>query len=85
MKFTGFEFGLFVEECLACAQAATTDERRKHYLDMAKMWTTAANRLEVGDSASQFLRGGDRRSQSKTTVPISRGRASFANLPQYTR
>jgi hypothetical protein len=46
MTLTGVEFGLFDEECLACAREATTDERRSHYLDMAKMWTTEANRLE---------------------------------------
>ena len=54
MKFTGFEFRLFAQECLACAREATTDERRRHHLAMAKMWTTAAGRLDSDDSASNF-------------------------------
>ena len=53
MKFTGSEFRLFVEECLACAHEATTGEGRRHHLAMAKMWSTAASRLE-GDTASQI-------------------------------
>jgi len=54
MKLTESEFRLFAEECLACAREATTDERRRHYLAMAKMWTTAAGRLESGDNLVQF-------------------------------
>jgi hypothetical protein len=61
MKFTGSEFRLFVEECLACAREATTDERRRHHLAMAKMWSTAAGRLEGGDSASPTGRRGERK------------------------
>jgi hypothetical protein len=58
MKFTEFEFRLFVDECLACAREATTDERRRHHLAMAKMWSTAAGRLER-DSASPTGRRGE--------------------------
>jgi len=50
MKFTGFEFRLFAEECLACAREAKTDERRRHHLAMAKMWTTAAGRLDSDEA-----------------------------------
>jgi len=55
MKLTGSEFRLFAEECVACAREATTEERRTHHLAMAKMWSTAAGRLE-GDSAAQIER-----------------------------
>ena len=60
MKLTGSEFRLFAEECVACAREATTEERRTHHLAMAKMWSTAAGRLE-GDSASQIDRRGERK------------------------
>lgn len=59
MKLTESEFRLFVDECLACAREATTDERRRHHLAMAKMWSTAASRLEGSDSASQIGRRGE--------------------------
>lgn len=52
MMFTASEFRQYAEECLASARAARTDERRKHFIDMAKMWTTAAVRIDGGDSVS---------------------------------
>ena len=61
MKLAGSEFRLFVDECLACANEATTDEGRRHHLAMAKMWSTAAGRLESSDSASQVGRSGERK------------------------
>jgi hypothetical protein len=66
MKLTGSEFRLFVDECLACAREATTDECRKHHLAMAKMWSTAAGRLEDSDRASQIGRRGERKNPAST-------------------
>ncbi len=59
MKLTGSEFRLFVDECLACAREATTDECRRQHLAMAKMWSTAAGRLEDNGNASQIGRRGE--------------------------
>ena len=47
MYFTNFR--LFAEESLACAREFTTDERRKHYLAMAEMWSNIAARQERDD------------------------------------
>ena len=50
MHFSGCEFRLFVEEYLACAADAKTDERRQYWLGMADMWNGVAVRQEREDS-----------------------------------
>jgi hypothetical protein len=46
--FNASEFRKFAGESLDAARAAESDEKRKHYLDMAKMWTLAAAELDGG-------------------------------------
>ena len=46
--FSASEFRKFAAESLDAARAAESDEKRKHYLDMAKMWTLAAAELDSG-------------------------------------
>jgi hypothetical protein len=55
MVFTASEFRQYAEECLASARTATSAERRKHFVDMAKLWATAAANIE-GGAVSQITR-----------------------------
>ena len=52
--FTASEFRFFAEECLTSARAAKSDELRRHFMDLAKMWTAAAARADGGDSVSRI-------------------------------
>ncbi len=44
------EYRQYATECLESARTATTEEVRKHFLDLAKMWMTAAQQLDDGIS-----------------------------------
>ena len=44
------EYRQYATECLESARTAMTEEVRKHFLDLAKMWMTAAQQLEDGIS-----------------------------------
>jgi hypothetical protein len=45
---TSAEYRKFADECVASARIATTDDVRKHFLDLAKMWMTAAQQIDDG-------------------------------------
>jgi len=44
------EYRQYADECLESARTATTEAVRKHFLDLAKMWMTAAKQLDDGMS-----------------------------------
>jgi hypothetical protein len=44
--FSADEFRQFAEEAVAAARAASSDDERKHFLDMARMWATAAAKMD---------------------------------------
>ena len=48
---TPAEFRKFAEECIQSARAATSEDVRKHFLDLAKMWKTAAQMIDDGVEA----------------------------------
>ena len=42
------EYRQYAAECLESARTATTEDVRKHFLELAKMWMTAAQQLDDG-------------------------------------
>jgi hypothetical protein len=44
------EYRRYAAECLESARTAATGDVRKHFLDLAKMWMTAAQQLDDGIS-----------------------------------
>ncbi len=44
------EYRQYAAECLESARTATTEEVRKHFLELARMWMTAAQQLDDGMS-----------------------------------
>ena len=44
--FSAAEFRQFAEEAIASARAASDEAERKHFLDMARMWATAAANMD---------------------------------------
>jgi len=44
------EYRQYAAECLESARTATTEDVRKHFLELAKMWMTAARQLDDGIS-----------------------------------
>ena len=42
MIFNPSDYRLFARECVESARRARSDELRKHFLDLAQMWTKAA-------------------------------------------
>jgi hypothetical protein len=42
MIFTISDYRQFSQECIVSARLARSEELRKHFLDLAKMWATAA-------------------------------------------
>jgi hypothetical protein len=44
------EYRQYAAECLESARTATTEDVRKHFLELAKMWMTAAQQLDDGMS-----------------------------------
>jgi hypothetical protein len=52
------EYRQYAAECLESARTAMTEDVRKHFLDLAKMWMTAAQQLDDGMSIPPRLEGG---------------------------
>jgi hypothetical protein len=46
--FSQDQFREFANECIASARNATSERERQQFLDMAKVWMTAAQQLEDG-------------------------------------
>lgn len=46
--FSTAEFRQFAQEAISAARHAVSDDRRKHHLDMARMWTKAAAQMDGG-------------------------------------
>jgi hypothetical protein len=44
------EYRQYAEECLESARTATSEDERKQFLDLAKMWMTAAQQMDDGMS-----------------------------------
>jgi hypothetical protein len=44
------EYRQYAQECIDSARSATSEEVRKHFLELAKMWMTAAQQIEDGMS-----------------------------------
>jgi hypothetical protein len=44
------EYRQYADECLESARTATTEDVRNQFLDLAKMWMTAAQQLDDGIS-----------------------------------
>ena len=42
------EYRQYAAECLESARTAIDEEVRKHFLELAKMWMTAAQQLDDG-------------------------------------
>jgi hypothetical protein len=42
------EYRKYAQECLESARTADTDDVRKQFLDIAKLWLMAADRLDGG-------------------------------------
>jgi hypothetical protein len=47
MIFNPADYQQFARECVESARRAQSDELRKHFLDLAKMWAKAADREGV--------------------------------------
>ena len=45
---TATEYRQYAQECIQCAREAATDPVRKQFLDLAKLWMTAAERMDAG-------------------------------------
>jgi hypothetical protein len=42
------EYRQYAEECLQSARAACSEDARKQFLELAKMWMTAAQQMDDG-------------------------------------
>jgi hypothetical protein len=47
---TAQEYRQYAEECMQSARKATSEEVRKQFLDLARLWTTAAQKTDDGMS-----------------------------------
>jgi hypothetical protein len=46
--FNQLQFRQFADECIAWARSARSDGERQQFLDMAKLWMTAARQIDDG-------------------------------------
>ena len=53
------EYRQYAKECVESARTATSEAVRKHFLEMAKMWMTAAQQLDDGASVTHGSTSGD--------------------------
>ena len=53
------EYRQLVNECIQSARATASDPIRKQFLELAKLWMTAAERMEAGSSSSSKAEKGD--------------------------
>jgi hypothetical protein len=44
---TAAEYRQFVKECVESARSAPSDEIRKHFLEIAKLWMQVAERMDA--------------------------------------
>ena len=51
------EYRQYAGECLEGARAATSDELRRHFLELSKLWMTAAQKLDDGFRVRDSLSG----------------------------
>jgi hypothetical protein len=52
--FSASELRQFATEAIEAAEKAKIDSLRKHYLDMAKMWSKAAAQMDGGSVVPNF-------------------------------
>jgi len=45
------EYRQYAEECMESARAATSDEARQRFIEIAKLWLTAAQQIDDGFEA----------------------------------
>ena len=45
------KFRCYAEECMVSARTATSDAARQRFLDLAKLWMTAAQQIDDGIEA----------------------------------
>jgi hypothetical protein len=45
---TSIEYRQYADECLQSARIATSEEVRKQFLELARMWMTAAQQMDDG-------------------------------------
>lgn len=45
---TAAEYRQYAQECIESARSATVDSVRKQFLDIAKLWLMAADKVDVG-------------------------------------
>jgi hypothetical protein len=69
--FTASDYRGFAEECLQSARAAKSAARRKHFMDMVKLWTEAAASLEGGDMLHQMVQTMALEQQSRSHTFLS--------------
>jgi hypothetical protein len=53
---TATEYRQYAQECMVSAREATSDPVRKQFLDLAKLWMTAAERLDGHSALSQPIK-----------------------------
>jgi hypothetical protein len=49
------EYRQFAEECIQSARTSKSAEIRKHFLDLAKLWATAAQQMDDGIEAPEIV------------------------------
>ena len=54
---TPAEYRQFANECIHSARTATSEPVRKQFLELAKLWMTAAERMEASSSSSNAEKG----------------------------
>ena len=58
---TASKYRHYAQECMQCARETATDDVRARFLDLAKRWTTAADRIDApSDAPEQPGRNADR-------------------------
>jgi hypothetical protein len=62
--FSAAEFRKFASEAIEAARNAPSDNKRKHHLDMARMWTKAAAQMDGGSVVPSFAEEPARESSS---------------------
>ena len=65
---TAAEYRKYAQECIDCARDATTDPIREQFLEIAKLWLTAASPMDIVEKSPG-------QSKSKTDGPAPPGPA----------
>jgi hypothetical protein len=53
------DYKKYAQECIQSARSATSDPVRKQFLELAKLWMTAAGRMAASSSSSSKTKKGD--------------------------